>query len=99
MDPALLGLPGTIGTPSTKAFAALPACRTVPGAKLSLVAKANLTRGNGKRVGEDSDDSSPPGVEEVLEVKPLAESGGKTLELRVLDAVSLRVSSTLLPQS
>lgn len=37
--------------------------------------------------------------EEFIEVKPPAGSGGKVLRLRVLDGVSLRVSSMRFPAS
>lgn len=100
--PSLLGLPSTAGTPPSKAFATLETCRTIPGARVSLMSssitatsvnKMNAGVPPANKIGDPSPELGE--VEEVLEVKPPAGSGGKVLELRVLDVVSLRVSERL----
>lgn len=88
VDPSLLGLPPTAGEAPSKGFAALPACRSIPGASVSLVSRpATLIAKN----APGTENPAGGGVEEVLEVRPPLGSRGKTLGLRVLDPISLRV--------
>ncbi|CAN0041293.1 unnamed protein product, partial [Laminaria digitata] len=95
VDPTLLGLSPNAGEAPSKGFATLPSCRTIPGASVSLVSRprpatsmAPNASGSGNPAGE--------GVEEVLEVRPPPGSRGKTLGLRVLDPISLRLSCEVL---
>lgn len=88
VDPSLLGLPPNAGEAPSKGFVTLPSCRSIPGASVSLASRPAATiplnaSGTGNPGGG--------GVEEVLEVSPPPGSRGKTLELRVLDPISLRV--------
>lgn len=88
MDPALLGLPSTIGSPPSKAFAALPGCRKIPGSRVSLTVISSNAEGVAREEHK--------GDNEVLEVQlPPASVQGTKLRLSVMDIVMLRVSSLI----
>lgn len=90
VDPALLGLAAGAGSPPSKGFASLPACRALPGASVLLVTEPAAAGGGAAAQGAGGREEEEE--EEVLEVRPPPGSGGKALRLRVLDGVSLRVS-------